>query len=51
MTKKKKEIATKMPNRRFSKNVKSSPVTGPEGPRGFQEVNVPRFRGNGTGWW
>jgi hypothetical protein len=28
-----------------------SPITGPEGPRGFQEVKVPRFRDNGTGWW
>jgi len=26
---------------------KSSPATGPEGPRGFQEVKVPRFRENG----
>jgi len=24
---------------------------GPEGPRGFQEVKVPRYRDNGTGWW
>jgi len=23
----------------------------PEVPRGFQEVKVPRFRDNGTGWW
>jgi len=30
---------------------KSSPVTGLEWPRGFQEVRVPRFRDNGTGWW
>jgi len=29
----------------------STPVTSPEGPRGFQEVKVPRFRDNGTGWW
>jgi len=29
----------------------SSPVTGPEWPRGFQEVKVPRFHDNGTGWW
>jgi len=29
----------------------SSPVTGLERPRGFQEVKVPRFRDNGTGWW
>jgi len=21
------------------------------GARGFQEVKVPRFRDNGTGWW
>ena len=27
------------------------PITGPEGPRGFQEVKVSRFRENGTGWW
>jgi len=32
-------------------NGKISPVTGPEWPRGFQEVKVPRFRDNGTGWW
>jgi hypothetical protein len=30
---------------------KSSPVTGLEWPRGFQEVKVPRFHDNGTGWW
>jgi len=29
----------------------SSPVTGLEWPRGFQEVKVPRFHDNGTGWW
>jgi hypothetical protein len=23
----------------------------PRGPRGFQEVKVPRFHDNGTGWW
>jgi hypothetical protein len=28
-----------------------SPVTGLDRPRGFQEVKVPRFRDNGTGWW
>ena len=27
------------------------PVTGLEWPRGFQEVKVPRFHDNGTGWW
>jgi len=26
-------------------------VTGREWPRGFQEVKVPRFHDNGTGWW
>jgi len=29
----------------------SSPITGLGRPRGFQEVKVPRFRDNGTGWW
>ena len=28
---------------------KSSPITGLEWPRGFQEVKVPRFHDNGTG--
>ena len=28
-----------------------SPVTGLEWPRGFQEVKVPIFHDNGTGWW
>jgi hypothetical protein len=26
-------------------------ITGLEWPRGFQEVKVPRFHDNGTGWW
>jgi hypothetical protein len=26
-------------------------LTGLEWPRGFQEVKVPRFLDNGTGWW
>jgi hypothetical protein len=30
---------------------KSSPVTGLGWARGFQEVKVPRFHENGTGWW
>jgi hypothetical protein len=30
---------------------KSSPVTGLEWRRGFQEVKVPRLHDNGTGWW
>jgi hypothetical protein len=29
----------------------SSPVTGLEWPRGFQEVKVPRFLKNVTEWW
>jgi len=29
----------------------SSPITGLEWPTGFQEVKVPRFHDNGTGWW
>jgi hypothetical protein len=28
-----------------------STVTGLGWPRGFQEVKVPRFHDNGTGWW
>jgi len=28
-----------------------SPVTGLEWPRGFLEVEVPRFHENGTKWW
>ena len=28
-----------------------SRITGLEWPRGFQEVRVPRFHDNGTGWW
>jgi len=31
--------------------VNSSPVTGLEWPRGFQEVKVPRILDNGTGRW
>ena len=31
--------------------ISSSLVTGLEWPRGFQEVKVPRFHDNGTGWW
>ena len=29
----------------------SSPIRGLEWLRGFQEVKVPRFHDNGTGWW
>jgi hypothetical protein len=32
-------------------NVKSNPFTGLEWPRGFQEVKVPSFHDDGTGWW
>ena len=38
-------------HRKVPQGKKSSPVTGPEGPRGFQEVKVPIFCDNGTGWW
>jgi hypothetical protein len=31
--------------------IKSNPLTGLGWPRGFQEVKVPRFHDNGTGWW
>jgi len=27
------------------------PFTGLDRPRGFQEVTIPRFHDNGTGWW
>jgi len=30
---------------------KGKAVTGPQWPRVFQEVKVPRFRDNGPGWW
>ena len=30
---------------------KANPITGLDRRRGFQEVKVPRFRDNGTGWW
>jgi hypothetical protein len=30
---------------------KSSAVTGLERSSAFQEVKVPRFHENGTGWW
>jgi hypothetical protein len=29
----------------------SSPVTGLEWPRGFQEIKAPRFLDNETVWW
>ena len=35
----------------FAAVKKICPVGGLEWPRGFQEVKVPRFRDNGTGWW
>jgi len=31
--------------------IKSSPVSGLDRPREFQEVKVPRFHDNGAGWW
>jgi len=39
------------PNRFLTCKRYSSPVIGLEWPRGFQEVKVPRFDDNGTGWW
>jgi hypothetical protein len=50
-------IGTKGPNAKIKTFISklittySSPVTGMEWPRGFQEVKVPRFHDNGTGWW
>jgi hypothetical protein len=38
-------------NLSFTSYFISSPVTGLDRPRGFQEVKVPRFHDNGTGWW
>jgi len=32
-------------------NGKAVPLRGLEWPRGFQEVKVPRFHGNGKGRW
>jgi hypothetical protein len=34
-----------------TKKRQSSPVTGLEWPRGFQEVKVPRLHDNGKRWW
>jgi hypothetical protein len=31
--------------------VKSGPIRDLKWPRGFQEIKMPRFRDNGTGWW
>jgi hypothetical protein len=38
------------PLRSKGKGKAVSAVTGLEWPRGFQEVKVPRFHDNGTGW-
>jgi len=35
----------------YIKKKKSSSSTGLDRPRGLQEVKVPRFLDNGTGWW
>jgi len=40
-------VGTKEPLQEMSK---SSPVTGVEWPRWFQEIKVPRFHDNCTGW-
>jgi hypothetical protein len=34
-----------------SKKGKAVPLQAMDRPREFQEVKVPRFRDNGTGWW
>jgi hypothetical protein len=34
----------------FIQCYKSNPITGLDRPRGFQEVKVPSFHDNGTGW-
>ena len=36
---------------RLTEMSNSSPVTGLEWPRGLQEIKVPRFHDNVTGWW
>ena len=45
--------ASRISQRYYCKKKKrySSPVTALEWPRGFQEVKVPIFHDNGTGWW
>jgi len=53
------EIRNQHPHNRKQKGIhstatekrQSSPVTGLDRPRGFQEVKVFRFRDKGTGWW
>ena len=30
---------------------KAVPLQAPTGPEGSQEVKIPTFRDNGTGWW
>jgi hypothetical protein len=35
----------------YKKGKAVNAVAGLEWPRGFQEVKVPRFHDNGTGWW
>jgi hypothetical protein len=37
--------------RRYEVKGKSVPFQAWTGPEGFQEVKVPRFRDNSTGWW
>ena len=43
-------LGSTQPQTELSKKVKQS-LTGLEWPRGFQEIKVPRFHDNGTGWW
>jgi hypothetical protein len=43
---------SKLSSRLLPENMnKAIPFRGLEWPRGFQEVKVPRFHDNGTGWW
>jgi hypothetical protein len=44
------DISTYEHIKKIKVNVKH-PITGLECPRGFQEVQVPRFNENGPGWW
>jgi len=45
-------LTPNVPNLRNTKKIVIiMKVTGVGWPRGFQEVKVPRFHDNGTGWW
>jgi hypothetical protein len=40
-----------VPCKNLQNNGKAVLLEALESPRGFQEVKVPRFHDNGTGWW